>query len=57
MTDQEIKDNAPSGATHYRYIDNLYYMEVGWPVSVFYVFINGDWEANKALFLDQLTPL
>lgn len=60
MTKQEIKDNAPDGATHYRNADfshNVKYYKHQFGLWYFYSY-DGDWYPSKhVLSSDQLKPL
>ena len=51
MTEQEIKDGAPSGATHIDHIGRY------WDFSKMLVFIDGDWIKDKTGYCCIWKPL
>lgn len=54
MTIEEIRRNAPEGATHYREFTEQYLMNTQ---GKWYIFREGYWELTKRPFTHELKPL
>lgn len=57
MTNDEIRKNAPDGATHYREYTGQYFKLVGSIVGVWYVWRDGSWRDSINPRFTNLKPL